>query len=67
MSKTEKRFLIRGANAGERLGRHRMNGLVFANAEGIFVTDKGLRVQLEGFTHQLGNSRRKARSACHGS
>ena len=51
--------LIRSADAGERLGRHRVDRLVLGNAQGILVADQGLGVQLERLAHQLGDSIRQ--------
>lgn len=54
--KVTQRNLVCSADASERLGWHSMDRLILADTERIFVADKGLRVKLERFAHQLGNS-----------
>jgi len=39
--------LISSTNAGERLGRHCVNGLVFGDSKGVLVANQSLGVQLE--------------------
>lgn len=47
-SKKESRErLVRSANASKRLGRDCVDRLVLANAQGIFIADQSLRVELE--------------------
>lgn len=50
------KFLVGSADAGKRLGGHRVNRLVLCDAQGILIADKRLRVQLERLAHQLGNT-----------
>ena len=40
-------MLISRADAGERLRRHRVDGLVLGNAQGILIANQGLGMQLE--------------------
>lgn len=46
-SKRVEKCLIGGADAGERLGRHRVNRLILCHTQRIFIADKSLGVQLE--------------------
>lgn len=43
----EKENLVCSADASKRLGWHRMDRLILANTERIFVADQGLGVELE--------------------
>jgi hypothetical protein len=48
--------LIGGADARKAFGGHRMQGLIFGDAERIFIAHQSLRVKLERLPHKLGDS-----------
>lgn len=48
--------LVCGPHAGQRLGRHRVDGLVLGHPQRVFVAHQCLRVQFERLAHKLGNS-----------
>jgi hypothetical protein len=48
--------LVRGADAGERLGGHRVDRLVLCDTQRILVADQSLGVELERLAHQFGDS-----------
>lgn len=48
--------LVCGADARKALGGHRVQGLVFGNVQRVLITNQSLGVELEGFTHEFGDS-----------
>lgn len=52
----KEKALIGSANAGQRLGRHRVDWLILGNAQRVLVANQGLRMQFERLAHELCNS-----------